>query len=135
MLYSYTIIALFFASLAAIAFMIGRKLALINNGKVVVEERVMLAPFLYFKEFKYHLVKNLRKYGHITLIALIRSYIKLTNFLKKTYQELEENITRWIRETHIKGERKEISKFLKVIGDYKQKIRDIKHKIKEEENL
>ena len=36
---------------------------------------------------------------------------------------------------NINGEKKEISKFLKIIGDYKNKIREIKHRIKKEENL
>ena len=32
------------------------------------------------------------------------------------------------------GEKVEVSKFLKMMSDYKQKIREIRHKIKEEEN-
>jgi len=40
-----------------------------------------------------------------------------------------------IQENNTNSQNKEISKFLKIIGDYKQKIRDIKNKIKKEENL
>jgi hypothetical protein len=55
--------------------------------------------------------------------------------LKEKWSELKKRIIQ-ISETRNKnGEIAQTSKFLKVMAEYKNKIREIKHKIQEEENI
>jgi len=128
----YILLTLFFISLIGIIFMIGRKLFLLKNGQILVqEENSFRTPHL--EEWKNLAIKNIKKHGYIGLVVTIRYYVRGTNLLKNKYQEVKTKI----KEKSSKGidhEKKEISKFLKVISEYKQKIRKIKHKIKEEED-
>lgn len=93
----------------------------------------------YIREIRHVTVKNIKKYGHISLVATLRFYIRLNNFLKNKYGEIKIKIKNKLKKS--KGledgpsEKKEVSGFLKMISDYKRKIREIKHRIHEEENL
>lgn len=133
----YTPIILFFTSLISIVFMIGRKLPALKetkkeeatpNGQISLE-------LPYLTEVKKKTVQNIRKHGYATLVTTLRWYIRVTNFLKYKYGTLKTKIKNLGEENKKNGEKKEISKFLKVIGDYKQKIKEIKHRIRNEENL
>lgn len=130
----YIPLILFFSSLAAIVFIIQRKLAAIDHEQILNHEEVLFdVPFL--KEVKKVTVVNVKRHGYKGLVATMRFYMLSKSFLHNKYKEIRTNIKNRIKATHINGERKEISKFLKVIGDYKRRIREIKHKIKKEENL
>ena len=123
---------LFFTSLVCIMIMIGRKLVLIRKGLVLSTEEVLFeVPHL--EKIKHLTIKNIKKYEHISLVIILRFYIRLTNSLKYEYGEIKNKIKNRSKEGHINSEKKEISKFLKIISDYKHKIRAIKHKIHEEE--
>lgn len=126
------ILTLFFISLFGITFMIGRKLVMLQNGKVISGEKVLL-EIPYIKEIKHITIKNIKKHHHAGLVATIRFYVRFSNFLKNKYQEAKIKIKNRNKESHIGSEKKEISKFLKIISEYKHKIREIKHKIKKEE--
>jgi septal ring factor EnvC (AmiA/AmiB activator) len=89
----------------------------------------------YLKEVKHITIQGAKKHGYSLLVIAVRFYIQSTNFLREKYKEIKTKIKEKINKNHINGEKKEISKFLKIIGDYKNKIREIKHKIKREENL
>ncbi|OGI63357.1 hypothetical protein A2818_01445 [Candidatus Nomurabacteria bacterium RIFCSPHIGHO2_01_FULL_40_12] len=122
----------FFISLIGIVIMIGRKLALVQNGKII--EKEYIHPFVPdFQKMKYVILESLEKYGHLSLVAILRSYIKITNFVKYQYEEIKIKIQNRRKEKILNGEIKETSKFLKMISDYKHKIRKIKHSIHEEE--
>jgi hypothetical protein len=116
--------------------MIGRKLIMLQNGTVFYkEEAVLKTPYL--EELKDLTLKNVKKHSYTGLVAIIRFYVRLSNFLKNKYQEVKTKIKN-IQKRNSEGEsldRQEISKFLKIISEYKHKIKEIKHKIKEEENL
>lgn len=128
------LLILFFASLISIIAMIGRKLVALKHEEIPNHEEVLF-EVPYLKEVKHITIAGIRKSGYALLVSTVRLYVRLTNFLKEKYQDLKTKIRNIIMENHINGEKKEISKFLKIIGEYKNKIREIKHKIKKEENL
>ena len=130
----YFLLILFFASLLSIIIMMGKKLAVLKNEQILNQEEILF-EIPYLKEIKHITIKNVRKHGYAGLVTALRFYIRFTNFLKDKYKEIKVKIENKSNENHANGEKKEISKFLKIIGDYKNKIRDIKHKIKREEDL
>jgi hypothetical protein len=119
--------------------MIGRKIFVLRGSQLEnVEEFSVKIPDL--EEIKYIALKKARKHGYVALVAMIRSYIRSSNFLKKTSKELHEKIkTRLSKNKHHlvndSKDKQEVSKFLRGISEYKQKIRQIKHKIIEEEKM
>ncbi|MEI7709154.1 MAG: hypothetical protein WCI76_00395 [bacterium] len=114
--------------------MIGKKFALIEHEQILNHEEILFElPFI--KEVKKITVANVKRHGYTGLVTTVRIYVRSTNFLQNKYQDLNRKIKNQIRSKAKNGESKEISKFLKVIGDYKHKIREITHKIKKEENL
>ncbi|OGI60085.1 hypothetical protein A2641_02855 [Candidatus Nomurabacteria bacterium RIFCSPHIGHO2_01_FULL_37_25] len=131
----YFLLILFFTSLFSIIFMIGKKLFLLQNGQIITSNIEVLFRISHLEKIKLFTIKNIKKYGHILLVEILRSYIRFSNFLKNKYQEIKIKIKTLGKKNNPNGEEKEISKFLRIIGDYKNKIREIKHKIKKEENL
>jgi len=130
----YILLILFFGSLVGIAVMIGRKLALLQNGQITGrEETIFKVPSL--EEWKYLTVKNAKKHGYAGLVATIRMYVLSVNFLKKKLEDLKIKVKNMRGRKLNEEENREVSGFLKMISEYKQKIRDIKEKVKEEENL
>ncbi|MEX2028947.1 MAG: hypothetical protein WD963_00490 [Candidatus Paceibacterota bacterium] len=126
----YTLFILFFISLFGIVFMIARKLTLLKKEKVLIslnnEEVLLEIPHL--EKMKHHTFETIKKYGHLGLVTVLRWYIKFSNLLKNKYEEIKIK-----RQQAGDGEKKETSKFLKMISGYKHKIRKIKQKIHEEE--
>lgn len=109
---------------------------MLQNGQVLDRDEIFLkAPYL--EELKHKIVKNIKKHGYIGLVTTIRFYIKSTNFVKNKYDEARTAIKNIHpkKSNNEKEDKQEISKFLKIISEYKHKIREIKHKIKEEEKL
>lgn len=131
----YFLLILFFGSLLGISFMIGRKLLMLQNGQVFDRDETFLKT-PYLEGLKHKTVKNIKKHGYTGLVTTIRFYIRSTNFVRKKYDEAKTAIKN-IHQKKLnngKEDKKETSKFLKIISEYKHKIRNIKHKIKEEEN-
>jgi len=131
------LLILFFASLIGITIMIGRKLILLKNQPMIVEEKILIqSPDL--KEIRYIFVKKTREYGYIALVEIIRFSVRTSKFLKRKYKETKHKIKR-ITKKHVahKNEEeikeKEVSSFLKKISEYKHKLRKIKNKVIEEE--
>lgn len=130
----YFLLILFFLSLTSIIIMIGRKLVAIKHEQILSHEEVLF-EVPYLEKAKHITIKNIKKHGYDILVVAIRSYIRSTNYLKNKYEEIKIKIKNRNQKNNINGEKKEISKFLKIVADYKNKIREIKHKIKKEENL
>jgi hypothetical protein len=131
---------LFFVSLAGITILIGKKLVLLKkaqNQNIIIEENSFKMPDI--EEVRHVTTKHIRKFGYVALVITIRSYIRSSNFLKKTGKQVYEKAKdrfnkskdRFIGDSK---DKREVSKFLKMISEYKHKINKIKHKIKEEEN-
>ena len=121
-------------SLFSIIIMIGRKLFLLQNRQISSNTEILF-EVSHLEKVKLFTIKNIKKYGHILLVETLRLYIRFSNFLKNKYQEIKIKIRNRNKKNNLNSEKREISKFLKTIGDYKNKIREIKHKIKKEENL
>lgn len=131
----YFILTLFFGSLLGIIFMIGKKLILIQNGQA--PEYPEANNGQEWEEFKHEALKGLKRLGYALLVEAVRLYVKLVSYLKN----LSRMIIIKIQKVYYKksktgtGEPGESSKFLKMVGQYKRKLRRIKEKVKEEENL
>jgi hypothetical protein len=114
--------------------MIGRKLIRLKDDEILKRNEVLF-NLPYLKKVKHLTLANIKKHGYAGLVGTIRFYVRGVDLLKNKYEEIRIKIKNKSMENHLNGEKKEISKFLKIIGDYKNKIREIKHKIKKEENL
>ena len=125
------ILIMFFISLAGISVMIGRKLILLKKGQIENTEKILFKiPNL--EEAKYFTVKNAKKYGYLTLVLILRFSIQFSNFLKRKHKEIKIK-TEGIINKYFPQKEKEVSKFLKMVLDYKNKIAKIRDKIIEEE--
>ncbi len=116
--------------------MVGRKLALVNSGNVVTQEH----PHVFVPDLVKirHMTKvNAKRYGYLMLLITLRLYVRTVNLLKSQYRELETRIKNMRKKKGVSGteEEQEASKFLKMISEYKHKIRAIKQKIHEEEKM
>ena len=129
----YFLLILFSISLLGIILMIGRKLVLLQNGVVFQKETILRTPSL--EEWKHLTITSVKKHGYIGLVAIIRFYVRGTSFLKNKYQEIKTKVKSLNGKKLREEEKREVSGFLKMISEYKQKIRYIKDKVKEEENL
>ena len=135
----YLPLILFFISLVGIVFLIGRKLRIVRNsgiGEVVDQDYAhpFVPDLLKLKNIS---IINIKKYGHLSLVTILRFHVKSNNFFKNEYSKMKERIKNMTVKKDQNGnkvERAQVSKFLKVVSEYKHKLREIKHKIHEEEN-
>lgn len=130
----YFLLILFFTSLASIIFMIARKLSFSEHGEIPDHDEVLL-EIPYLKEMRNAAGRGVRKYGYALLVVFIRFYVRAVSLFRDKYREIKMRIKNRSTRNGSNGEKKEISKFLKIIGEYKHKIREIKHRIKREEDL
>ena len=117
--------------------MIGKKLILLKNGKIEHIERVLFdIPNL--DQVKNVTVKNSKRYGYVILVETIRFYVRASILIKyiyfKTKKKIKEIYHRYFPHKIKENKEKEVSKFLRMVSDYKNKIKNIKDKIIEEEN-
>src|SRR5688572_22557542 len=123
----YILLILFFISLLGIIFMVGRKLFLLEKG-YIFEEEAGIPVGQYFEKWKRSAQKNLKMLVFVTVVILVRLYVKISNFVEEKYQQIAFKL----KSTYIKKskagttETKETSKFLKMVGEYKRKLRKIK---------
>ncbi len=117
--------------------MFGRKLNLVRNGEIEINESINTALEIpYIAEIKQITVKKVKRFGYIGLVTSIRLYFRSTNLVKAKYQDLKTKMKNVQKTNAVEGTtEKEVSRFLKVVSDYKHKIRRIKHQIKEEEKI
>ncbi len=118
--------------------MVGRKLALVRNGEIPEPEHAH--PFVPdIEKAKHFTYQNIKKYEHLALVWILRIYVRLSSFLKLKYAELKTKIKIRLMKKRTDGvvemSGAEANKFLKIISDYKHRIRHIKHKIKKEEGI
>ncbi len=119
--------------------MFGRKLVLIKKGRVSVSAEEKVNPFQpEIRRLKYALRKNAKRQAYAFLFAALRFYIRSANYLKKKSLELARKIEKKLLKnqtgvTGENGEKREASRYLKMISEYQRKIRLIKEKIREEE--
>ncbi len=130
------LLTLFILSLLSITVMIGKKVTQIRKGAIVTEvDEEILFEIPYIEEVRAITERGVRKYGYMALVITIRAYFRSANLVKHTYKiskrKIKDAITkRMNREVEIDPES---SKFLNTISEYKDKIQNIKHRIREEE--
>lgn len=131
-----TLLILFFVSLLGISFMVGRKVKLLRRGALEVNgEFPWRVPETH--EVRRITVRSLKRYGYVILVISIRSYIKSSDFIKEKYGKLKyriiSNIDKRMHKGVVSEEAKEPSKFLKMVSEYKNKVKEIKDRIREQE--
>ncbi|MBY0376820.1 hypothetical protein K2P96_02510 [Patescibacteria group bacterium] len=117
--------------------MIGRKLAPVRSGHIIATDDIH--PFVpdlqKMRRFGYYRIK---KYEHLTLVALLRSYVRFSNFMKHEYEDMKLTALDFWKYRIAKKRGDDTvdtpSKFLQMISDYKRKVSHIKHRIHEEES-
>jgi len=135
----YLPLILFFLSLISIIIMIGSKLVLVRNGQVIKAQHSH--PFVpELQKIKHLTFKNAKKFGYTTLFVTLKFFIKSSNFIKTKSKILIKELKNKFKKNKDSPldeiiEKKEVSKYLKIISEYRQKIREMKHKIKEEEGI
>lgn len=128
---------LFLISLLGILFILRRKTVMLRKG-VITPEGEFPWKVPETEEVKYLASKNLRKIGYIVLVIIIHAYLKSSDLIKESYHGVRNKLKKIINKRNLKPENrenKEVSGFLKMVSEYKEKVRKIKNKIREEENL
>ena len=134
----YLPLILFLLSLSGMIIMVWRELVLVRNGQVAKTEHSH--PFVPdLQKIKHLTFKNGKKFGYVTIFETLRFFIKSSNFIKTTgamlLKELQSKLKNKNGSADGTAEKKESSKYLRVISEYRQKIREMKHRIKEEEGI
>ena|SRR3989338_2992591 len=135
----YLNLILFFIALVGITFILSRKLAIIKKGEIRQPEYAH--PFVPdIKKAREILKRKTKKYGYAALFVTLRFYIQASSFLKKKSLELAQKIEKRLLKTELdkeskNGEKREASRYLKMISEYQKKIRDMKHRIRTEEGI
>ena len=119
--------------------MLGRKLALVRNGQTAESHHSsFFVPDL--QKIKNLTLKGTKRAGYILIFWTLKFSIKSSSFSKKKWKELSKKVKAKFKKnkdilTEEISEKQEVSKFLKMISDYKHKVRKIKHQIEEEEGI
>jgi hypothetical protein len=117
--------------------MIGRKLATSRNI-TLLHKNETFSDKLFLEEWKYSITKSIKKYSFVVLVVMVRLYVYTSDFLVRKYKQIKNKIVKLRNKKFDATEtsKKEPNSFLKIISEYKYKIRKIKRQIKEEdENL
>ncbi len=137
----YLPLILFFISLLGIGALLYRRVMILENSGVLVRE--IDGEFFFdvpdLHEVQYVMIRQMKKYGYIALVVTIRFYIRSSKIMDYLYMEakskLKELYRKYAPKRKQEGEAKDVSKFLKVVSEYKYKIGQIKERIREEEGL
>ena len=130
------LLIIFFISLLGTVFMIGRKMVLLKRGHAEVGEPLFELPPVH--KVRNILLEKTRALGYALLVIIIRIYVRALNLILYIYGHAKKAVQKFLEKnggTNGALGEKEVSKFLKKISEYKQKIRNIKHRIKEEERI
>lgn len=132
------ILILFFLSLCAMIFIVGKRLIDIREKQIQVRED-MAVDMPDLQDIKILVFKKLKRYTYITLVISIRLWIISSNYLKRKYKDLKkktiELFDKYTSDKKTNDAPREVSKFLKVMSEYKKEVKKIKHRIKKEEGI
>lgn len=133
----YFFLILFFLSLFGIVFMIGKKLMQVNTGNTVLLEEISIEA-IDLDKVKHKTVKHAKKYGLLILVITLRFTVKTSFFFRKGWYIVKEKTFTFINKITSKSREtkgREVSSFLQKVSDYKNKIRELRDQIKEEEGI
>jgi hypothetical protein len=130
----------FFVSLIGIGLMLGRKVSLVRGIEShPAPMQILDHPFIPdFETVKHVTNTHARKFGFLTLVVLIRYYVKISIWLRVKYEMVKMRIRSFRRRKNKMGEvitEAEENAFLKMISEYKYRIREIRDRIHEEEKI
>jgi len=108
---------------------------MLRKGEIQMKERKEFIEAQYLEELKGATVDNLKKVSYHGLVIFIRLYVRASSAIKGWWDNLKNQIKNLYKKNSkgLPEEKQEINKFLKMIGDYKRKVREIKHRIRREE--
>lgn len=123
-------------SLVSIMFMIGRKLSLVRNGQIEIDEQIeAIVPDVH--KLRHFTLRSFKKGVYLVTFLVLHVYVKSSNFAKKYYTVVKTKIAKTVKQ-HLANNmtsRQETNRVLKVIAEYKKKISIMKHRIHEEEKI
>lgn len=130
------LLTIFFVSLLGLIILIGRKVVFLRTGGSV-DNGELLFNLPSLAELKEISIKLSKRAGYNFLVIVIKLYVKLSYLFKTTHGKVKTRMQSLTEKYTPERDSapKQVSKFLKAVGDYKQRIRRIKRKIKEEEGL
>jgi mannitol-specific phosphotransferase system IIBC component len=135
---------LFLISFSVLVILIARRFFQVKEREEDIERKIKEAEMkLEFEvpdleEVKDFTKKKVRKYSYATLVSGIKLYIIGSNLLKKKVKKIYKKVEKKLLKKKIKTDNeivRESSKFLKTIVEYKDKVKRIKDRIKEEEGI
>lgn len=124
----------FFASLVGVMIMIYRKVNHLREGRVL-EPGEFLFEIPTLADIRAKTAEKTKVAGELGLIGAVKFYLHSSNLFKALSRETKAFVKKMIYEYYSsrnKDGEHEASKFLKMVGEYKQKVRKIKRKIEEE---
>lgn len=127
------VLILFFIALIGLVIMIMKRVFLIRAGsRIIINDDPYLPPV---HEVKHIFVKNTRQYSLIIISIILRTSIRTYIILKRKGNEIARKIINKYNKSTAKlaPEKREVNRFLKGISEYKNKIKNLKEKIIEEE--
>lgn len=132
-------LSLFFVSIVGIVILITKKLLQIEKLRVVSKDDVFFIDVPDLEDAHHVIAKKIKHGGYVALVITIRSYLLGKRLLKKiiikTYTKTNNFLAKYKKNKGVVETKKEASKFLKVVTEYKKKVNKITEKIKEEEGF
>lgn len=132
-------LTLFFVSIAGIVVLITKKLLQIEKLRIVSEDDVFFIDVPELEDAHYVLMRKIRRGGYVALVITIRAYLlgkhHTKKFIRKGYNKIDTFLQKYRKNKGVVETKKEASKFLKVIADYKKKVNEISDQIREEEGF
>ncbi|HWA32051.1 MAG TPA: hypothetical protein VG694_01195 [Candidatus Paceibacterota bacterium] len=128
---------IFFAALLGIMVMIGRK---VWQLRTVPPHRIERFTFEVpdAEQLKSAGVRHLRRGSYALLVIILRAYVRSSNAIRENGRRLAQKVKAKLARKNKNGdapaEEHEVSKFLKMMSEYKRKLGHITKRIKEEEN-
>ncbi len=126
--------------------MLGNKILKLRNGKIT--EGARSHSFFHHshhftldpQKIKSAILTGFKKSGYVALFITLKLSIKSLNFIKVKGKKLIIEIERKFQKNKNElleevAEKKEVSKYLKTISEYRQKIKLMKYRIKKEEGI
>lgn len=132
-------LTLFFVSVAGIVVLITKKLLQIEKLRIVSKDDVFFIDVPELEDVHYVLMSKIKRGIYMALVITIRVYLlgkyNTKKFAHKAYLKLDNFLKKYSKEKSVKENKKEASKFLKIVSDYKKKVSKITEQIKEEEGF
>lgn len=127
------VLILFFIALISLVIMIMKRVFLIRTGsRIIINDDPYLPPV---HEVRHIFIKNTRQYSLIIISIILRTSIRTYILLRRKGSEIAHKIINKYNKSTAKlaPEKREVNRFLKGISEYKNKIKNLKEKIIEEE--